>query len=407
MKTTAIDDDVQMPTAAKRQKVNHESPHEPAHNAGSIRCVLADDLCRPVPLETVVCAQLAKQSDISTTMRALMSRLPLPVRLQHLKRVRHDRRIVLFAQREFDSDNGPNGSNAASLTDRTKRYLLDKLIEPAIIDLLCIVSEHQVAAVAPTLRWQFSAANVHWPCKFHPDQATEARYNNTVFNTAQTTVHEQNARIVRLVSDHVGQPTGIAVDPRNGRIVAVGCAESADTHPLMHSAMVLIDAVARSQLAGAWNDWPVPGRTVHDEGDRAHATANDTATRTCTDGIASPIRALIASSFPLAKFGAQQPISKKTGDRIVDAANDEDSVCSGDNLSKYGPYLGTGYDVYLSEEPCMLCAMALVHSRVRTVFYERPMANGALGSLAKLHTLRALNHHYEVYRICTDSTSEI
>lgn len=399
MKTAATDDAVAPDvTAAKRKKIEHKSSQQQPPlgcDGPSIRSVLADELCRPVRLESVVCAQLAQQSGISSAMRALTARLPLPARLQHLKRVRPDRSIILFAQREFDVDLPDVLNDPAPLTDRTKLYLLAKHIEPAIVDLLLdhqTVSVHQVAAEAPPLRWQFTAANALWPCKFHPNQAAESRYNNTTFDAAQTALHQQNALIVRLVRDHVGAPVGMAVDPRSGRIVAVGRAEAADTHPLMHSAMVLIDAVARSQLAGAWNDWPVPG-----DGDGGSLPDDAYDSGLCLGGIASPIRALIASQYPLAKFGAQSTVTRRT-----DVAAAAAAVGDGDNLAKYGPYLGTGYDVYLSEEPCMLCAMALVHSRVRTVFYERSMANGALGSLAKLHTVRALNHHYEVYQIRAD-----
>lgn len=67
-------------------------------------------------------------------------------------------------------------------------------------------------------------------------------------------------------------------------------------------------------------------------------------------------------------------------------------------------YLLTGYDVYLGREPCCMCAMALVHSRARRVFYYSDENSdsgrrylGALGSATKLHTLPGLNHSYQVF----------
>ncbi|KAI8353276.1 cytidine deaminase-like protein [Choanephora cucurbitarum] len=69
----------------------------------------------------------------------------------------------------------------------------------------------------------------------------------------------------------------------------------------------------------------------------------------------------------------------------------------GDRLEK-GTYLCTGYDAYLSHEPCAMCAMALVHSRIGRVFYSIPSKTGALGTCYKIHAHASLNHHYRVFR---------
>ena len=64
------------------------------------------------------------------------------------------------------------------------------------------------------------------------------------------------------------------------------------------------------------------------------------------------------------------------------------------------PYLCTGFDCYLVREPCVMCAMALVHSRVRRVVYaEADPKWGALGGSLRLHGQRSLNHHYTVYHM--------
>lgn len=62
------------------------------------------------------------------------------------------------------------------------------------------------------------------------------------------------------------------------------------------------------------------------------------------------------------------------------------------------PYMCTGYDIFIKREPCIMCAMALVHSRLARVIYcESDLSHGALGGAMKLHSKKSLNHHYHVY----------
>lgn len=63
-------------------------------------------------------------------------------------------------------------------------------------------------------------------------------------------------------------------------------------------------------------------------------------------------------------------------------------------------YLCTGMHVYLEREPCVMCAMALVHSRVRRVIFAQTL-NSELGGLAgaKVHCEPMLNHRYEAYHL--------
>ncbi|KAI5169740.1 tRNA-specific adenosine deaminase 3 [Pancytospora epiphaga] len=63
--------------------------------------------------------------------------------------------------------------------------------------------------------------------------------------------------------------------------------------------------------------------------------------------------------------------------------------------SKRG-YLCTGYTAYIHEEPCMSCAMALVHSRIRRVFCYKTSSNSSF-SVSKFNYNRNLNHRFPVY----------
>jgi len=73
------------------------------------------------------------------------------------------------------------------------------------------------------------------------------------------------------------------------------------------------------------------------------------------------------------------------------------------NINKYSeslkdrPYLCATYYLFVTREPCAMCAMAIVHSRFLRVYYgcDHPNLGGA-GSRWKIHSNRNLNHHYEV-----------
>ncbi|KAK7056697.1 tRNA-specific adenosine deaminase subunit tad3 [Paramarasmius palmivorus] len=71
-----------------------------------------------------------------------------------------------------------------------------------------------------------------------------------------------------------------------------------------------------------------------------------------------------------------------------------------DNTPRNGTnYLLTSRTVFLTHEPCIMCSMALLHSRAKEVFYRFPMEKtGGCGGLACLPTLPGVNHRFEICR---------
>ena len=66
--------------------------------------------------------------------------------------------------------------------------------------------------------------------------------------------------------------------------------------------------------------------------------------------------------------------------------------------SSVDQYYCTGLHLYISHEVCVMCAMALVHSRIAVVFYQSEDRHfGALGSLYRVHLHDSLNHHFQVF----------
>ncbi|KAI8978832.1 hypothetical protein BD414DRAFT_516784 [Trametes punicea] len=60
-------------------------------------------------------------------------------------------------------------------------------------------------------------------------------------------------------------------------------------------------------------------------------------------------------------------------------------------------YLLTSLTLFMTHEPCVMCSMALLHSRVKEVFYLLPMAEtGGCGSITCVPRLEGVNHRYAV-----------
>lgn len=63
-------------------------------------------------------------------------------------------------------------------------------------------------------------------------------------------------------------------------------------------------------------------------------------------------------------------------------------------------YLLTGYDVFSVREPCIMCAMSLIHSRIRTLFYCLPReSNGGANPELSVPQLKSVNHRYAVVHL--------
>ncbi|KAK1269807.1 hypothetical protein QJS04_geneDACA022877 [Acorus gramineus] len=97
---------------------------------------------------------------------------------------------------------------------------------------------------------------------------------------------------------------------------------------------------------------------------------------------------------------------QKTQNSDNEEEHTPEAVTNGLTPEATRPYLCTGYDIYIAWEPCTMCAMALVHQRIRRIFYAFPNPNaGALNSIHRLQGEKSLNHHYSVFRILLDEKS--
>uniref|UniRef100_A0A3Q2ZN95 Adenosine deaminase tRNA specific 3 n=1 Tax=Kryptolebias marmoratus TaxID=37003 RepID=A0A3Q2ZN95_KRYMA len=196
----------------------------------------------------------------------------------------------------------------------------------------------QVPARPPLTRPQFEAASRRWPTSFHEDKRVTVALRGELFSSRQKAAMHRfmaSALTAAEAARQLGmEAVGAVVVDPEKERIVAVGHDCRGEHPLHHAVMVCIDLVARSQGGGSY----------------------------CFD------------RFPNCRFA------------------------SPNDLSAPGPYICTGYDLYVTREPCVMCAMALVHSRIGRVFYGAASADGALGTKFKIHSQKDLNHRFEVFR---------
>lgn len=105
-----------------------------------------------------------------------------------------------------------------------------------------------------------------------------------------------------------------------------------------------------------------------------------------------PVGAVLVKDGRIVAEGANQPI----------AAHDPTAHAEIVTLRAAGHALGSyrllGCDLYVTLEPCLMCASALVHARVRRVVFGAfdPKA-GAAGSILDAFSLPQMNHRCDVF----------
>ncbi|KAF8133626.1 hypothetical protein EV363DRAFT_1566046 [Boletus edulis] len=100
------------------------------------------------------------------------------------------------------------------------------------------------------------------------------------------------------------------------------------------------------------------------------------------------------------RTSANHPLRHAALDVIRQIADDRAAQPppSGDEAVKNGvQYLLTGLSLFITHEPCVMCTMALLHSRVKEVFYLVPMPRtGGCGGLTCIPSLKGVNHRFSI-----------
>ncbi|XP_065883007.1 probable inactive tRNA-specific adenosine deaminase-like protein 3 isoform X2 [Dysidea avara] len=224
----------------------------------------------------------------------------------------------------------------------TSNYIKQQLnyltVEDDSVLEICTI---KVPLTKPLTRSQYNQAIKVWPVSFHEDKQLERKIHGNLFTETDLVCMQEymNTAITMASSTTECSSGAVMVDPAIPKIVAISPPELSQKHCLQHPVMACIDLVACQQGGGTW----------------IKTEDSTTASSQC-----------------------EPPESKR--------------------LKLSQQYLCTGLDLYVTREPCIMCSMALVHSRIKRVFYGITNPSiGGLGSKYKIHTHVAINHHFEVY----------
>ncbi|XP_078351703.1 putative inactive tRNA-specific adenosine deaminase-like protein 3 isoform X2 [Oculina patagonica] len=346
------------------------------------QAVLADEYTRDFQTVQVYAAEIKDKTRTSELIRILNDKYPL-TDLGHLKRVRCLKtgkdtvlQIILHLKEDKSID---------LLSSSNEIFLEQNEITKASFGRPFVVD---VAKNPPLTREQFNQASKLWPVNFHEDKYVSRALRGELFDEDELVLITKFMRMALTAAEktnsgkfHVG---AVIVDPQRNHPIAVCHDLRCAGHPLQHAVMVCLDLVAHSQSSGAWQ--------------LDHVEKNGTWTLKNIDS------QLQQGAYTIAGNGhVMDSRSSETGHFLDVKSSDCSQTCNLSNDTgdkcKTGPYLCTGYDLYVTREPCAMCAMALVHSRIRRVFYGcADSITGALGSRYKIHTQAGLNHHFEVFR---------
>lgn len=320
--------------------------------------VLSEELSQGIEFLQAYAAPIINKKDTSHLVKKLAAMYPLEG-LQHIKRVRacrdkhspHPLEIIVCLASDLNSKEG--GGTIPSITALLHNSESDctGLGEPFLV---------KIPAFPPLTRPQFEEASRHWPTSFHEDKQVTVALKGELFSK------DEKAKMQKYMEQAIeaakaGKEEGMAsvgalvVDPDTDAVLAVAHDCRNSPNPLLHAVMVCIDLIAHGQGGGAYNYKKYPACHFVPT-DASHYLAND-------------------NSLP-----------------SVDLSSLEQATESG------LPYICTGYDLYVTREPCVMCAMALVHSRIRRVFFGVISSDGALGTKYKIHTKKDLNHRFEVFK---------
>ncbi len=104
-----------------------------------------------------------------------------------------------------------------------------------------------------------------------------------------------------------------------------------------------------------------------------------------------PVGAVVVCDGRIVGRGYNQPIGAHDPSAHAEIMALRDAACA------LGNYRLPGCDLYVTLEPCLMCAGAMMHARLRrVVFGARDVKTGVAGSVVDVFAEARLNHHAQV-----------
>jgi tRNA-specific adenosine deaminase 3 len=385
------------------------SKMESTTRSWTARPILGSEFTETLPLQEVYVGILKQRKDISLAIQSISAVLP---GFAHLKRCFNGKLLLapLRAEKSRDEDRD----------DSLDEDQLKEQLQKAGFEVSLLENGFQLAKVPARparTKSQAREASKIWPLNFHPDPKIESLIDGSLFSEDHLLAIEGIMSLVikaaklEAVGDERCTGAAVIIDPEDGRILTVSAARM-DQHPMWHAAMLVVDLVAKLHGGGAWrlSDDAARERTdiIQDEDEisdeeptESNGAIGEQNPRTRLRRIKRSYQEETPLCYPESlRTSLSFPVQTSLDVQVARKGrrNGHQSKQKESSTKKCGPYLCTGYWVFLLMEPCPLCAMALLHSRIARIFYgtANPSA-GVLGSRAMLHTMPGLNHRYHVW----------
>ncbi|XP_053574779.1 probable inactive tRNA-specific adenosine deaminase-like protein 3 isoform X2 [Bombina bombina] len=363
------------------------------------------------PLTTFFAAPILDKCHTSRLSQTLGSLHPLPDSLRHLKRVRarpthleiliraltaEEFADILKHDPQFKTGQGYcKSTNCINDLQEESVNTVNNLEVPSLAEIVKHSSFDRSGLGDPFLVWVPSRAArnqmqqkvwaSHWPCTYHGQtKIGEERMRQSVSEEEKLRIGQYMSKALeaaQLNKARGGRGIGaVVVDGQSGEVLAVASDRTGEGgSPLLHACMVAIDMVAQKQGGGAYPCLM---------GEKAKQLSDAVKLK---NGVAEKKDEIKQQM----ERGGNNEIIGKISDVVGEMHQNDEHKKRKQELE---PYLCTGYEVYVTQEPCIMCSMALLHSRILCVYFGCSSPRGALKTYYRLHCVPGLNHRFLVFR---------